>query len=91
MTLRHANELVRRWEFMRVDTVTCEEFCMRSNFEREESKHASNLNITVTGDNEQQDTSDDEQQDKVTKIRSGQLYPPATEANKSLNKEISIN
>ena len=86
MTLRDTDELLRRLDTMRVDTVTRDEVWLRSNCEREESEHASNFN-----ERHEQDTSDDEEQDKVTKIRSGQLYPPATEANKSLNKEISIN
>ncbi len=50
---------------MRVDTVTGNQLCMRSNFEREESEHASNFNEYVIDDDEQQDKSDDEQQDKV--------------------------
>ena len=88
MTLRDPDELLRRLETMRVDTVTRNELWMRSNCEREESEHASNFN-----ERHEQDTSDDEEQDKVTTghMRSGQLYPADAEANKSLIKEISIN
>ena len=93
MTLRDVDELVRRWKIMRVDTVTRNQLFMRSNFEREEPEHASNFNEYVQGDDKQQDTGDVRQQDKETMghMRSGQLYPPETEANKSLIKEISIN